>query len=785
MASSIQILRSTIARERPLPSNLLEGQPAVNLNAQEPGLFFKAADGSLVKIGPAAITSDGSPPNTNPDGEIGNCIGELWLDKSANPAVLKVYDGTQWVDAGSGGGGGGSGLFVRWIYQAIGGETSLSGLGLNGILLSYTPGAEEVFVNGVLITREIDYSAVNGNSITNLVPLSAGDLVTVTSIVPVQTLQLPGQASLVRWTVTATAGQTVLQGADSNGTALDYEPGYEQVFVNGVLLVRGSDYSATNGTTITVTTPLSSGDGVVVLCWSVFSIANISADQVQYSPGWPNSSQRSVASKLSETPSVKDFGAVGDGVTNDADAFGNAAKARPGAVGQNVYSWTYRPDYVTVYVPDGTYNIASQVDTGGRSVLWVLSNGASIPNAHLLNGELYRPGRRMTKLPEGIEDAACTLTVKMGALNNEGAEVVGFTDYPQIGGYTDRDAVALFCEATATQPIASPSTATYSPTSIVPSPALDGGQVKRLREGMIIDTAHTPTKYSGVITGWEADGSAIYVQGWYLANGSGSNPPTTPPNGPGAYVNPVTKVWGQNTNVIIDPWAHASACAGFELGVIDKKAASTGLVGGSHYAWGMDVVVLGGGQKIQAHFIARGAGFSGLRVDDADTGLFYRGPSNAVEAWKNNVRSLLIRGDGTMEVGRQDAAQTTFIDFHSSGNTESSGCDYDSRLYAFGGTSSPGQGALGVTALKFITRDHEPETTNTYSLGTSSKRFSETFSTTLRPGDGTARWTSGTGSPEGNVTAVIGSLYTRTDGGAGTTLYVKESGTGNTGWVAK
>jgi len=43
----------------------------------------------------------------------------------------------------------------------------------------------------------------------------------------------------------------------------------------------------------------------------------------------------------------------------------------------------------------------------------------------------------------------------------------------------------------------------------------------------------------------------------------------------------------------------------------------------------------------------------------------------------------------------------------------------------------------------------------------------------------------GTGSPEGVVTASVGALYTRTDGGAGTTLYVKESGTSNTGWVAK
>lgn len=43
----------------------------------------------------------------------------------------------------------------------------------------------------------------------------------------------------------------------------------------------------------------------------------------------------------------------------------------------------------------------------------------------------------------------------------------------------------------------------------------------------------------------------------------------------------------------------------------------------------------------------------------------------------------------------------------------------------------------------------------------------------------------GVGSPNGVLTAPIGSIYTRTDGGANTTLYVKESGVGNTGWVAK
>lgn len=43
----------------------------------------------------------------------------------------------------------------------------------------------------------------------------------------------------------------------------------------------------------------------------------------------------------------------------------------------------------------------------------------------------------------------------------------------------------------------------------------------------------------------------------------------------------------------------------------------------------------------------------------------------------------------------------------------------------------------------------------------------------------------GDDSPEGVLTAPVGSIAQRRNGGAATTLYVKESGTGNTGWVAK
>lgn len=43
----------------------------------------------------------------------------------------------------------------------------------------------------------------------------------------------------------------------------------------------------------------------------------------------------------------------------------------------------------------------------------------------------------------------------------------------------------------------------------------------------------------------------------------------------------------------------------------------------------------------------------------------------------------------------------------------------------------------------------------------------------------------GLGSPETVYAAPVGSEFLRNNGGASTTYYVKESGTGNTGWIAK
>ena len=77
-----------------------------------------------------------------------------------------------------------------------------------------------------------------------------------------------------RWSKTAVGGETTLNGADDNTVTLSYTVGYEQVYLNGILLARGGDYTASTGSSITGISALTAGDIVEVLSWTPYSVAN-------------------------------------------------------------------------------------------------------------------------------------------------------------------------------------------------------------------------------------------------------------------------------------------------------------------------------------------------------------------------------------------------------------------------------------------------------------------------------------------------------------------------------
>jgi hypothetical protein len=81
-------------------------------------------------------------------------------------------------------------------------------------------------------------------------------------------------ATLTRYRFVAAGSETSVSGVDANGAVLSYTVGMEQVYLNGVMLVRGSDYAAISGTSITSLTALAASDVVEILTFSPFVITN-------------------------------------------------------------------------------------------------------------------------------------------------------------------------------------------------------------------------------------------------------------------------------------------------------------------------------------------------------------------------------------------------------------------------------------------------------------------------------------------------------------------------------
>jgi hypothetical protein len=84
-------------------------------------------------------------------------------------------------------------------------------------------------------------------------------------------------SSVDRYYFTATSGATSISGVDNNGATLAYTAGSEQVYLNGVLLVRTDDYTATNGTSITGLAALATNDIVEVITFNPSNIEKTSA----------------------------------------------------------------------------------------------------------------------------------------------------------------------------------------------------------------------------------------------------------------------------------------------------------------------------------------------------------------------------------------------------------------------------------------------------------------------------------------------------------------------------
>ncbi len=235
-------------------------------------LVGSAGGGSAVGGGASIIVSASAP--------VGAVEGDAWFDNT--DGSFYVYDGTFWVETapeGSGSTDGGS--FTRWSKTYSGSATLISGTDDNLFSLNYYPGLEQVFINGIL--QDIsNYTATSGSTIVLNEAVVNNDVVEVIAVQSFNFADAYTKAEIdqkvsnyTRWTKTMGASATTISGLDDSSLTLSYTVGNEEIFVNGILLTRTTDYTATSGSTVLLVEAVSSGDIVEIKSHEILNVGNL------------------------------------------------------------------------------------------------------------------------------------------------------------------------------------------------------------------------------------------------------------------------------------------------------------------------------------------------------------------------------------------------------------------------------------------------------------------------------------------------------------------------------
>jgi hypothetical protein len=193
--------------------------------------------------------------------------------------------------------------------------------------------------DGLSLNMELPTAAVRANSFLAFDSTGEPTVVTAGSS--------GAPATITRQVFSGTGSQTVFTLASDPG-ALGNSA---QVYIGGVYQQR-STYTIA-GTTLTFSAaPVAGTDNIEFVNFLTSNIGSTSADLVTYTPAGSGAVARSAASKFGEVVSVKDFGATGDGVTDDTVAVQACVDAAKNGTNKNIY------------IPAGTY-LVSHIDMIG------------------------------------------------------------------------------------------------------------------------------------------------------------------------------------------------------------------------------------------------------------------------------------------------------------------------------------------------------------------------------------------------------------------------------------
>jgi hypothetical protein len=214
------------------------------------------------------------------------------------------------------------------------------------------------------------------------------------------------------WRKIASGGETSLSGNDDYSLALDYEVGKEQVYLNGILLLRGVDYSATTGNTITGLTALTVNDVITVLQVSTaFEIADtytqaqtdsLFLTQSSASSTYITSSSTNTLTNKTLTAPIITDGTITDSIVRGLEEDVNIlASGASGSVNLNINDASilyYTANSSANHTLNIRYSSSTSLDTklatgDSVTVAWMNTNGATAyyPNVIAVDGTTVTP----------------------------------------------------------------------------------------------------------------------------------------------------------------------------------------------------------------------------------------------------------------------------------------------------------------------------------------------------------------------------------------------------------
>ena len=273
--------------------------------------------------------------------------------------------------------------------------------------------------------------------------------------------------------------------------------------LGGAIQVPGVDYTI-SGVVITCTSPPPAGVAGFFNYTVAMPVGTNDASLVNFS-GQVNYPVGTVGRKLREYPSVADYGAVGNGTTDDTAAFIAAQAAAP---------FVRVPSGFVCKVSAGLnyWKFFGEGKVFEAGIQWDVSR---TPQTGAL-GKLYK----VRTFGTYEQATGFSVTINSGqAQTRNNTQVLGTGTQGMAQTYVSRDHVAAYISSASFDPMLMDATTTYTSVTLVNAAVPALFVAGSLLPGMIIDTLHT-IPFTGRIQ--SVAGNVITVDAWYPATPNGT-----------------------------------------------------------------------------------------------------------------------------------------------------------------------------------------------------------------------------------------------------------------------